>query len=122
MFCETFWAHVTDKYLTFFNFRNLAYNRFPHLPSNGLKHLIILQTAHNEHLHEIPAPKEMPSIEKVVTAYPYHCCEYIGSLVRGGEPMVNSGLKEDHIWLQGSEKTWFEFPSIFNTGNFFIGL
>ncbi|XP_072032881.1 uncharacterized protein [Amphiura filiformis] len=86
---------------------NLAYNRFPHLPSRGLKNLIILQTAHNERLHEIPSPKQMPAIERVVTAYPYHCCEYVGSMIAGGQPAVNNEVNETHYWLGADELDFF---------------
>ena len=57
--------------------RYLASNKLKHLPSNGLRNLLILDTSGNKQLEQIPSPTVLENIMIIVTEHPYHCCEYI---------------------------------------------
>ena len=45
----------------------------------------------------------MPVIQQMVMAYPYHCCEYMGSFLQDSSDANDNGVTENHIWLQESD-------------------
>lgn len=76
-------------------FRNLGFNRFSALPTEGLHHLVSLKVHENSNLKKFPARSLLPRVRRLALSYAYHCCAF--------QPRPETE-PDDHIWSQWNSR------------------
>ncbi|KPL94032.1 thyrotropin receptor-like protein [Sarcoptes scabiei] len=83
---------ISFAYRVFFIPRNLGYNQFPDLPTEGITNIIEIKVHGNRNLREFPPVESFPFVQTLAMSYAYHCC-----LFQDRKQLINSELSSGSL-------------------------